>query len=76
MTAFPEPPDDDYAVVYMEDTDRPLPEKINQSTRYAYFKTITRGGKSIIQSCKDLHLCRTICYKTLRPELADDPTGQ
>ena len=76
MTAFPELPDDKYAVLYIEDTDRPLPEKINQSTRYAYFKTIARGGKSIIQSCKDLHLGRVICYKKLRPELADDPTEQ
>ncbi len=76
MTAFPEPPDDDYAVLYREDTDKPLPEKIVQSTRYAYFKTIARGGKSIIQSCRDLHLGRTVCYKKLRPEFEDDPIEQ
>lgn len=76
MTAFPEPPDDDYAVLYREDTDKPLPEKIVQSTRYAYFKTIARGGKSVIQSCRDLHLGRTVCYKTLRPEFEDDPVEQ
>jgi len=76
MTVFPEPPVDDYAVLYREDTDKPLPEKITQSTRYAYFKTIARGGKSVIQSCKDLHLGRTICYKTLKPEFADDEIEQ
>jgi serine/threonine-protein kinase len=76
MTAFPEPPDDAYAAIYLEDTDRPLPKKVSQSTRYAYFKTIARGGKAIIQSCKDLHLGRVICYKKLRPEFADDPIEQ
>lgn len=73
MTAFPQPPDDSYAVIYLEDSDKPLPEKINQNTRYAYFKTIARGGKSIIQSCKDMHLGRVVCYKQLRPEFEDNP---
>ena len=76
MPKFPELPDDEYATIYLEDTDRPLPKKVSQSTRYAYFKTIARGGKSIIQSCKDLHLGRVICYKSLRPEFADDPIEQ
>lgn len=76
MTEFPEPPTDDYAVLYLEDTDKALPEKIVQSMRYAYFKTIARGGKSLIQSCKDMHLGRVICYKTLRPEFAKDPVEQ
>lgn len=65
-----------YDVVYLKDTDTPLPETINYRTRYAYFKTIARGGKSLIMSCKDLHLSRVVCYKTLRPELANDPTEQ
>ena len=72
MTRFAEPPEDDYAVIYLEDTDRPLPRSINPNTRYAYFKTIARGGKSIIQSCRDMHLGRVICYKSLRPEFRDD----
>jgi serine/threonine-protein kinase len=76
MPRFPELPDDEYASVYLEDTDRPLPEKIDQNTRYAYFKTIARGGKSIIRSCKDLHLSRVVCYKMLRPEFENDPTEQ
>lgn len=76
MPRFPELPNDDYASIYLEDTDRELPEKINQSTRYAYFKTIARGGKSIIQSCKDLHLGRVVCYKTLRPEFAENAIEQ
>lgn len=76
MPRFPELPDDNYASVYLEETDRPLPEKINQRTRYAYHKTIARGGKAIIQSCKDLHLTRVICIKKLRPEFANDPIEQ
>lgn len=76
MTRFPEPPEDDYAVLYLEDTDKPLPEKIVQATRYAYFKTIARGGKSLIQSCKDMHLGRVICYKSLLPEFAKDSIEQ
>jgi len=49
---------------------------MKNNTRYIYFKEIAQGGKCLIQSCKDLHLGRIICYKTLRPELADDPYEQ
>lgn len=59
--------------LYAEETDAPLPEKLNPNTRYAYFSTIAKGGKSLIKSCRDLHLRRTICYKTLRPEFVNDP---
>ena len=74
MTAFPQPPPDEGAVVSLEETDKALPKILNPGTRYAYFKTIARGGKCIIQSCKDLHLGRTICYKKLLPEFEDDDT--
>jgi serine/threonine-protein kinase len=50
--------------------------RLKNNTRYIYFKEIARGGKCLIQSCKDLHLGRVVCYKTLRPELADDPYEQ
>ncbi|MFT5395361.1 MAG: serine/threonine protein kinase [Gammaproteobacteria bacterium] len=76
MTSFPEPPSDEYDIVYLENTDKELPIKLNQNMRYAYFKTIARGGKAIVQSCKDLHLSRTICYKILRPEFANNPIEQ
>lgn len=59
--------------IYIEETDAPLPEQLNPKTRYAFFSTIATGGKSLIKSCRDLHLGRTICYKTLRPEFVDDP---
>ena len=72
---FPEQKQE-YASVYLEDTDKALPEKININTRYAYFKTIAKGGKCLIQACKDLHLSRVICYKSLLPEFADDPIEQ
>lgn len=58
--------------LYIEETDIPLPETLNPKTRYAYFSTIAKGGKSLIKSCRDLHLRRTVCYKTLRPEFVDN----
>lgn len=76
MPKFSELKTREYASVYMEDTDTPLPLKPDPHLRYAYFSTIAKGGKSLIQSCKDLHLCRYVCYKTLRPEFQDDPIEQ
>ena len=75
MLEFPEPPKE-YGRVFLEDTDKALPEKIDPRTRYALFTTIAKGGKSLIKSCKDLHLSRVVCYKTLRPEFLDDPIEQ
>ncbi len=70
---FPKP-QDKYPVLYLKDTDIALPQHVvNNKTRYAYFKTIARGGKCIIESCKDFHLSRVVAYKSLKPELADDP---
>ncbi len=57
--------------LFTEETDIALPETINPKTRYAFFSTIAKGGKSLIKSCVDLHLRRRICYKTLRPEFAN-----
>lgn len=75
MLDFPEPPKS-YSSVFLEETDKPLPEKIDPRMRYAFFSTIAKGGKSLIKSCKDLHLSRFICYKTLKPEFADDEVEQ
>ena len=75
MTRFAQP-GDEYPVISSADTDRPLPKRLDPHTRYAYFKTIARGGRAIIQSCKDLHLMRTVCYKTLKAEFADDAAEQ
>lgn len=69
---FPHPPREELAHVYKDETDHPLPNKLNASTRYAFFKTIARGGKSVIQSCRDLHLQRVICHKSIRKELRED----
>ncbi|MFT6094321.1 MAG: serine/threonine-protein kinase [Pseudohongiellaceae bacterium] len=71
MLNFPQPPKS-YESVFLEETDKALPEKIDPRTRYAFFSTIAKGGKSLIKSCKDLHLSRFVCYKTLRPEFAND----
>ncbi|NKB33048.1 MAG: protein kinase [Pseudomonadales bacterium] len=75
MLNFPEPPKE-YSSVFLEETDKPLPQKIDANLRYAFFSTIATGGKSLIKSCKDLHLSRFVCYKTLRPEFADDEVEQ
>ena len=62
----------DYDHVFLEDTDKPLPEKLNPSTRYMFLSTIAKGGKSLIKSCKDMHLNRVVAYKTLRAEFEAD----
>jgi serine/threonine-protein kinase len=76
MPQFPELPVKEYAQVYKEDTDKALPEKLDPNLRYAFFSTIAKGGKSLIKSCKDMHLGRFVCYKTLKPEFVDDPIEQ
>ncbi|MEM7002210.1 MAG: serine/threonine-protein kinase [Pseudomonadota bacterium] len=75
MIEFPEPPKS-YGNVFLEDTDKPLPEKIDPRLRYTMFSTIAKGGKSLIKSCRDLHLSRFVCYKSLRPEFQQDPIEQ
>ena len=70
---FPQP-QDNYPVVHIEDTDLDLPRHVSgDGLRYTHFKTIARGGKCLIQSCKDHHLSRIVAYKSLLKELADDP---
>ena len=59
--------------IFLEDTDRPLPEKLNQNTRYMFLKTLAKGGKSVISTVRDRHLSRVVVYKSLRSEFIDDP---
>jgi len=75
-TEFPQLPDDDAEILTLDVTDHPLPKTLNPATRYSYFKTIAKGGKSLIQSCRDMHLQRVVCYKSLLPEFRDDPVEQ
>ena len=73
---FPHP-QDKYPIVYLKDTDLGLPEHVvNSDMRYTHFKMIARGGKCLIQSCKDFHLSRVVAYKSLHKEIADDPFEQ
>ena len=73
---FPHP-QDKYPVVHIEDTDLDLPSHVrNADMRYTQFKTIAKGGKCLIQSCKDYHLSRVVAYKSLLKEIADDPFEQ
>lgn len=71
MLKFQQPPKE-YSNIYLEDTDRPLPETLNPNTRYMFMGTIATGGKSVIRSCKDLHLSRVVVYKSLRKEFKND----
>ncbi len=71
MLKFQEPPKE-YGDVFLEDTDRPLPEVLNPNTRYMFLGQVAKGGKSLIKSCKDMHLNRVVAYKTLRSEFIDD----
>jgi len=64
----------EYDHVFLEDTDKPLPEKLNPNTRYMFLSTVAKGGKSLIKSCKDMHLNRVVAYKTLRAEFENDAT--
>lgn len=60
----------------IESTDKELAKKPDPNFRYIHFKTVAKGGKSLIQSCKDMHLNRIICYKSLLPEFQDDEIEQ
>ena len=71
MLTFQEPPKE-YSDVFLEDTDRPLPEVLNPHTRYMFLGQVAKGGKSLIKSCKDMHLNRVVAYKTLRSEFVND----
>jgi len=71
MHNFPQPAKA-FAPITLAETDKALPQKLDANLRYAFFSTIATGGKSLIKSCKDLHLSRFVCYKTLRPEFVDD----
>jgi serine/threonine protein kinase len=71
MLVFPQQKNHEVSL-FTEETDYALPETLNQKTRYAFFSTIAKGGKSIIKSCVDLHLRRRVCYKSLRPEFVDN----
>jgi serine/threonine-protein kinase len=73
---FPHP-QDNYPVVHIEATDLELPDHVrNADLRYTHFKTIARGGKCLIQSCRDYHLSRVVAYKSLLKEIAEDPFEQ
>lgn len=76
MSKFPKFKQADYPKLYLEQTDKELSKNSQSNFRYAYFKTIARGGKSLIQSCKDMHLGRIVCHKSLLAEFADDAIEQ
>lgn len=76
MIQFPGTSQEAYAKIYLDETDKLLPQKLDQNLRYAFFKTVAKGGKALIRVCRDLHLNRLVCYKTLLPEFANDEIEQ
>ena len=76
MSEYPKLKLPDNTRLFTEHTDKALAKKIDPNFRYAYFKTIAKGGKSLIQSCKDMQLNRVVCYKSLLAEFAEDPIEQ
>ena len=66
-------PKDVTSRIHLEDTDRPLPEVLNPNTRYRIIATIAKGGKSLIQSCMDMHLGRVVAYKNAAPRAQRRP---
>jgi serine/threonine-protein kinase len=76
MSEYPKLKLPDNPTLFTEQTDKDLAQKPDPNFRYAFFKTIAKGGKSLIQSCRDMHLNRVICYKSLLAEFADDPIEQ
>lgn len=76
MSEFPKFSQSEYPILYIEQTDKDLAKHPNPNFRYTHFTTIAKGGKSLIQSCRDQHLGRLVCYKSLLPEFANDPIEQ
>lgn len=62
----------------VQEADKDLPAGVRNrhKSRYAYFETVSQSERSVVQTCKDLHLSRTVCYKSLNPGLAKVPALQ
>ncbi len=58
------------------DEELPAGARNRHKSRYAYFETVSNGARSIVQTCRDLHLGRTVCYKSLAPHLSTNPLQQ
>lgn len=69
---------DDFPVIFREDTDVPLDVSatVRNESRYGKFTHIATGGTCVIQSCKDFRLGRVVCHKSLRPKYENDPNEQ
>jgi len=76
MKEYPKFKPKEYPTLFTEQTDKDLAQTLNPNFRYTHFSTIAKGGKSLIQSCRDTHLNRVVCYKSLLPAFADDPIEQ
>ncbi len=71
MSEFPKFSQSDYPILYLEQTDKDLVKTLDPNLRYAYFKTIAKGGKSLIRSFKDMHLGSLVCYNLFLHAFSD-----
>jgi len=63
--------------IHVEDTDAPLPDRvINSDMRYTDYKILAKGGKCLIQTCKDNYLGRTVCHKSLLKQFQNNSAEQ
>ncbi len=76
MSEYPKLKLPDRPQLVVEETDKPLPKRLDPVFRYSHFTTIAKGGKALIQSCRDMHLNRIVCYKSLLAEFADNEIEQ
>ena len=74
MLNFPEPPKS-YSSVFLEETDKSLPEKIDPRTRMLFSAPSLKGANP---SSNPVRTCiyPVFCYKTLKPEFAADEIEQ
>ena len=64
---------DGYQSIYLFYTDVDLPPDFeNGYSKYQRFRKLTTSGKGELQTCFDESLGRTVVYKSLRPDLADN----
>ncbi len=60
-------------MVFAVDIEAELPQRIsNGFQKYADFKSLEKGGKSKLVSCKDTNLGRRVLLKMLHPDLAQN----
>ena len=68
-------PTDSYPTIILSGTDPDLPDEFNNDfSKYKNFKEMARGGSSLLRSCWDSIMGRTVALKTLLPKASTNPS--